>query len=389
MTESHWLEIDLRRLDENLTALRRMLEPPRQGVAGARFCGVVKANAYGLGAVPIAQRLAQRGADMLAVYSAEQAAELVQAGIVKPILVLGVMDELDRTDPLYRAAVTGRLHLSIHSLDQLRKVADIGRTYGASMPVHLHLDTGMSRGGFHADAFAQALAMMPSMRHVRLAGIATHMASSDDHPDFTAEQFHSLETALRDHRARIGENVIIHAANTFTMLRHRRYHCGMVRVGIGLCGFGAEVMSGGPLIDNLQPLRHVVRWCSRLVHVARYRAGCSVGYNQTCRLERDSVLGVVPVGYGDGYKLALSGKGCVAIPPLSSAAPILGRVNMDQIVVDLTDLAAGANTGTLVELYSHDPASPCSVPRLAALAGSQCYDMLTGLNPRIPRHYVR
>jgi alanine racemase len=143
----------------------------------------------------------------------------------------------------------------------------------------------------------------------------------------------------------------------------------------------------------------ILRWRSRVIHLQEYAEGTPVGYGSTHLLARDSVLGLVPVGYADGYPRALSNQSVVALPectlegkPLT--APVLGLVNMDQIVIDLTDTPAGcappstSGGGTLVELISDDPASPCALPRLAELAGTNTYEMLCGLSPRLARKYV-
>jgi alanine racemase len=156
-------------------------------------------------------------------------------------------------------------------------------------------------------------------------------------------------------------------------------------VGLGLYGYGDE---GTPSASKLQP---VVRWLSRVVHVQEHAAGTPVGYNSTHKLTRDSLLGLVPAGYADGYDRSLGNQSVVGLPECSADgkpvhAPVLGRVNMDQIVIDLTDAPAGC--GTLVELVSDNPASPCAMPRLAELAKTNTYELLCRLSPRLPRRYV-
>ena len=393
MAPSNWLEIDLRYLDRNVASFRSILagggDDPAP--AAARLCAVVKADAYGTGAVSVARRLVSLGVEMLAVYNADQGRQLVEAGIDQPLLVLGPMIEIDRDDPLYAACSAGQLHLAIHSPEDLDQADALGRACACRIPIHPHLDTGMTRGGVAIEDFGRLLERVRMLFHVELVGLWTHMASSDDEPAFTEEQCRRFDEAVAANRQLIGDNVIVHIANTFTTLRGRRYHRDMVRIGLGLYGFGPELLAPGPLAPGVQPLAPVARWCSRIAHVHRWPKGAGVGYNQTFHLERDSVLGVVPVGYADGYHLSLSNKGIVALPELAGAdqhasAPLLGKVNMDQIVIDLTDLS-GAQVGSLVEIYSNDPTSPAAVPALAQLAGSHPYDMLTAVSTRVPRRY--
>jgi len=383
-TEHSWVEVDLKALDHNLQVFGDLIGPDQRTI----ICGVVKADAYGHGAGAIAQRLVANGVELLAVYDTRQARELMQSGYAGPILIMGVFDELERGELLYRAAVTDRLDITIHSLDQLEKVAAIGQSLGCRLRVHLFLDTGMSRGGLSDQQFAKALPVVTGCRHLTLAGIATHMASSDDDPSFTEKQHACLQRVLHDHAAQLDQHVAVHIANTLTALRDRRYHCDMLRIGLGLYGFGEQLMEGGVSIDHVLPLKPIARWCSRVVHVRNFPRGAGVGYNQTCHLTRDSVLGIVPVGYADGYHLVLGNRAHVRLSDYSTDAAVMGSVNMDQIVIDLTDTPQ-IQMGDEVELYSNDLAAKSSVPALAALAQSNCYEMLTNIKPHIPRRYLR
>src|SRR5690606_8728684 len=176
------------------------------------------------------------------------------------------------------------------------------------------------------------------------------------------------------------------------MLRDRRYHCEMVRPGLGILGYGWDMLADGPIVAEAPQLEHAVRWLSRVVHVQSYPRWASVGYGGTHKLKRESILGVVPVGYGDGYPLSLSNQGVVRVLPRDVRlgvlyAKVLGRVNMDQLVIDLTELAVedlGKLMGATVELIASDPEAENALPRLAAMAGSSCYEMLCRLAPHIP-----
>ncbi|MEE9212857.1 MAG: alanine racemase [Phycisphaeraceae bacterium] len=399
-TDNSFLQISLTRLDHNLDAIRHTIRrPDRFSDTQPMVCGVIKSNAYGLGAVPIAKRLADRGIDMLAVYSVREAEQLIHNAVTCPILLLMPLRDLGRNDPLYRTATAGRLHLSIHDAEQLNQVNHFGRVLDLKMPVHLYYDTGMSRSGLNRQELADALARMPELPHVQLAGLFTHLATADNDETFTNEQLEMFDHALAEHNDQLPDSAVVHVGNTFATLRDRRYHRDMVRVGLGLFGYGPDLLTGGSLIANAEPLLPIVRWVSRINHVQKYPKGTPVSYGATYRLQRDSVLGVVPVGYGNGYPLSLSNRGRVGLPDLRTGpqhitANVLGRVTMDQIVIDLTDALGSADPtpvrlmNSTVELISDDPTSPCALPRLAEAAGSHCYEMLCRLSPDLPRHYL-
>jgi len=410
MNHSSRVEINLARLDANLAAFRDLIHNEHRFIdRQTMICVAVKANAYGLGAVPIAKRLVARGVDMLAVYSPQQAEELVRHAVNCPILLLMPLRALSRSDALYRHAAAGLLHLSIHDAKQIAQVNQFGQMLGLKVPVHLYFDTGMSRSGLDREAMVDMLAALPELRHVRLTGIYTHFATADTDEGFLARQYEQLEMLLSDCAEMIGSEVMIHTANTFAALRNRAYHRDMVRIGLGVYGYGPDLLEGGSIMAETPTLEHTVRWISRVVQVARYPQDATVGYNATHRLRRDSVLGIVPVGYGDGYPVALSNKGITCLPqfrtgPVHAAAPVLGRVSMDQMVIDLTDVAATveANHGRRiddadplsqllhaeVELISDDPTSPCSLPALARAAGTSCYELLCRISPHVPRTYL-
>ena len=401
MTHPSWLEINLSGLDANLAALRQIVG------ASVKVCCVLKANAYGLGAVRIAKHLVGQKADMLAVYNYEEVLELAETGIDRPILMLMPLREWPGNSDLDRLIVSGRLHLTIHDLQQLAQVDRIGRRLGCPIPVHLYLDTGMSRSGMNAVQMSTALDQVESMGHARLVGIYTHLATADCDVDFARRQVDQFDRFMVRHQARIPPAVVNHVANTFATLRGRRYHQAMVRVGLGLFGYGMNQLQGPPVIAEGSVLRPIVRWLSSIVHIQHYPSGSPVGYGCTHHLSRDSVLGIVPVGYGHGYPLALGNRASVRLVSgdgqCKVTAPVVGRVSMDQIVIDLTRHPAGPSMtqehavpwpdgfepriGSRVELISDDPKSPCSLPSVAQQAGSSCHELLCRLSPRLPRRW--
>jgi alanine racemase len=392
MPPTSTIEINLGAIDHNMRLLRQVVG------RGCRLCPVVKADAYGLGATRVGRRLEQAGADMFAVYSPDQAAELIAAAISASILVLMPVRDIPRAGELYRALICGRLHLAVADADHLDALTGLADRYGVRINLHVEVDCGLGRGGC---APGDAAAMFDRIRgHPRLtlAGLFTHFSSADGDVALTDAQMAELEPLL----AAAGDRCIVHTASTFSLFRHRRFHHGMVRVGMAWVGYARELMKGRPIMAEAAELRPSVTWTSQLIQVKHLPAGSTVGYGRTWRAERDSVIGLVPVGYADGYPHALSGSRerrdparVAVLGPTGQRhhAPVVGAVNMDQISIDLTDAvassgAAAVGVGAGIELISPDPSAPNHLVTLARQAGTLPHDLLCGLSPRLRRVYV-
>jgi len=384
MPHSSTVHIDLGRLAANTRAWRALLaetaaQPPK-------LCAIVKADAYGLGAVTIAAAMEAEGVDMLAVYSLEQALPLLGAGVTTPLLVLMPTHHLPDEPPLADALRRGQMHWSIDAADVLVALSQAIESTGGTLHAHLNLDTGMSRGGMDATTFGGVLAQCRSLPAVRVAGVYTHFASPIVDFDYMQQQLAAFDDALARHADDIPADALVHTAGTCAALRSRQTHRDMVRVGLGLYGYGPQLLPAGTLLDSGIDLQPIVRWTSRIVHIQRLARGRTVGYKRMHQLRRDSVLGLVPVGHGDGYPVALSDNSVVELAG-GRSAPLLGMVNMDQIIVDLTD-AGDTAVGDEVTLLSDRPDSPCHPAELARRAKTNVYEMLCRLCARLPRCYV-
>ena len=397
MTPASWIEVSLTQLRANLAGFRAMLaagQRTRGDDAPATICGVVKADAFGVGVEPVAQCLSDAGIDMLAVYSPEQAAPFAEMELRCPILLLMPTLGLSLSPALESLAKRQSLHVTIHHESQLHDVNSVGEKLGCRIPVHLMIDTGMSRAGLNATQFTHLVSFSQSLRNVRLAGVFTHMASPDSDAPFTREQAARFDRAVEACIDRLPQDVVLHVANTFATLTDHAHHREMIRVGLGLYGYGPESLQPDCVLEHSDQIKPIVRWLSRIVHVQRYAAGTPVGYNSTHRLTRESVLGLVPVGYADGYPRSLSNLGVVELPEIHTHARpsicrVLGRVNMDQIVIDLTDAPSpDSRLGALVEIYSNRLDSACAMHKLASLAQTNCYELLCRLSPRTARIYT-
>ena len=396
IVSASWVEVDLAAFDHNIKSLKKMTQ---RGENVSRVCGVVKKDAYGMGADVMAHRLLRLGCEMLAVYNPQEALELVKCGIKSPILLFLPITELGRTDPLYRAVSIEQLHLTVHNDLQLKAINQIGRTYGVNIPIHIMLDTGMSRGGVSLEEFDKMVSDLPQYSNVRLAGVYSHMATADDNQEFLDTQYQNFSDAVERNKEKLPKDVILHIGNTCATLRDHKYQFDMIRPGIGMWGYGYEFLEPGLELQDTDGLKHTVTWLSSVAMVQRMPKGSKVGYSSTATLERDSVLAVVPIGYGDGYPLALSNKGMIRLHPRDERfpvfdVPVVGRVNMDQISIDLTDVMAGCDcepevlVDSVVEIYSADPQAPNSVPNTSKMIGSHPWELMCRIATNVVRKYV-
>lgn len=392
MPPTSTVEIDLTRLDHNIARIREIIGP------AVRLCCVLKADGYGLGATRIVQRMEAIGVDMLAVYTPDQAAQLVTAGICRtPVLVFMPLDGLDRTDPLYRSLISGRLHCVVHDEVHLERLSRLGLRYGCSVPVHVEIDTGMSRGGITP---AQAVSVLHTIRqnpHVRLAGLLTHYANADNGCQTTLEQLDEFRSFLDEHATLLPSDCVVHSAGTHAMLRFPATHQQMVRIGLAWAGFVPDSVRPSdshdppPEPDSEPRFLPIARWRSSIVHVKQIEIGTPVGYGWTWKARRPTRIGLVPVGYADGYPVTLSNKAFVMVRTLDNQwypAPVIGRVSMDQMTIDLTDFEPDRIIlGSDVELYACEQDVPNGLPQLAKQSETIIYELLCRLSPRIPRVY--
>ena len=390
-----YLEIDLAAISENLRVFRGLCANAGAG-PGARVCGVVKKNAYGHGAVTVAHRLVKSGCDLLGVFSPAEAEELGAGAVTAPLLLLYPLRHLTRNEGAFRAAVAGRLELTVQDVEQVGQLDEIGRTYAMELPVHLYVDTGMSRAGLRPDELPAVLEQIRATRFLKLAGIMSHLSTADDDPERAAEQAAAFDAVVHEHAPAWGPDVTVHLANTFGSLRFPGFVKQMIRPGLGLYGVGVDGLEGDAAAAAVS-LRPALRWVSRVISAAAYPRGAAVGYGATHKLRKQSVLGLVPVGYGDGYPLALSNRASVRVRHGEAwyDAPVRGRVNMDQISVDLTALAKAAGAaptdlrGLEVEVYAREADAPNTVSRLADLAKTHAYELLCRLPREMPRRYLQ
>lgn len=365
-----WVEINTKAIRANYRAFRKVI--PKN----VRMLGVVKSNAYGHNLTEFAHELEKLGIDMLAVDSLVEALALRKAKIKTPILVLGY------TLPAMFAKAGGKnIHLTVSSQDSLR--AFLKSDSAKKIPIHIKVDTGMHRQGFLESEIPQVLKLL-ARGNARVAGLYTHFASAKDRNDhtFTRMQIASFErwhTAFLD----AGYSLIAHASATGGILGFSQAHFDMVRVGAGLYGLwtARELVRAFGKEFSLKP---VLSWKTIVSETKEIPFGVGIGYDLTYRVQRPSRIAVCPVGYWHGYPRALSNVAEVLVH--GKRAQVLGRISMDMIVIDITNIPR-VKTGDEVVLIGRSGREEISAAELAERAGTTAYEILTRLNPLMKRIY--
>ena len=362
-------EIALDHLEANYRAIRERL--------GARaVLGVVKANAYGHGAVPVARCLQSAGIEHLAVALLEEAVELRQSGITVPILVMGALEPVQMRD-VARWEITPALF----RLDQMEALEACAAALGRTLPFHLKVDTGMGRLGVPWRELPGFLDALGRRSHLELQGLFTHLACADDpdHP-LTALQMERFEESLDRARGKGHTPRLSHLANSAAVLARPPAWLQAVRPGLLLYGYHPS-----SLLPRL-PLRPVLRFATRIVLLKTLAAGDSIGYGATFSPARGARIATVAAGYDDGVPRSLSNRGHFLVH--GRRVPIVGRVSMDLTTLDVSE-APEAGVGDEAVFIGEQGASYQGADQVAAEAGTISWEILCGIGWRVPRVYRR
>ena len=365
-----WAEIDLDAIEYNVQSMKRFVGESVEVFA------VVKANAYGHGAVPVAQAAVRAGAERLAVHRTIEGLELRKAGLQAPILVMGYTP-VDGA----RLAVEARLTPSVISLEFARELAEQARLAGIRAPYHVKVDTGMSRNGLLPEEvlpFVQAANALPGLL---LEGLFTQFATADETDrSFVYQQLSVFNQVLADLRQAGFEIPLVHTANSAAIALPET-HFGAVRPGLALYGLPPSTEWPAPF-----DLRPALSLKSRVVRVRDLKPGSSISYGRTSITDRSLRAALAPIGYGDGYPRVFSNCGSVLIR--GQRAPVLGRVCMDQVIVDVSHIP-GVSMEDEVVIIGKQGNETTSVLDLAEQAGTIQNEILTGLSQRVARLYLR
>jgi alanine racemase len=372
-----WVDVDLDALEHNLAEIRRRL-----GGSETRVMAVVKADAYGHGAVGVSRALEAAEVDWLGVALLEEGAEVRRAGVRLPILVLGTA----RPEKIALYARYG-LTPTLSSLAELRRWSEWTARRREPQPVHLKVDTGMSRLGVSMDEVPGALEILRGSRGLRLAGLLSHFGDADDlespRNPAQGERFTSVLALLTPEER---EGILIHMANSAAALHRPESRYALVRMGIAIYGLDPAERPDHPLpAPQRTDLRPVMSVRARIVQLREVPAGTALSYGGRTVTRRRSRIAVVPVGYADGYAWRLTGKAEALVR--GRRVPVAGSVTMDMTLLDVTE--AGAGLGDEVVLLGRQEDEEITAAELAAHAGTISWEILCHLGLRLPRRYVR
>lgn len=360
-----YIQVDLSAIAHNTRLLKR------ETADGQHMLAVVKANAYGHGIVKVARIVLENGADHLGVAIPEEGETLRQAGVKAPILVLGGVNERGAA-----ASVQNDLIQTVFDPERVYMLEKAAAAQGKAARVHLKIDSGMGRIGVRSrDEVLAILQAIENCPHVELTGAFTHFADADGESEsYTLMQMARFEKLV----ALLPQGIIIHAAASAAAARFANARYDMVRQGISLYGCKA----GSSVLD----VRPALSWHTEIVYVKTIPAGESVSYGCTFTAQQETRIATLPVGYGDGYSRSLSGKAEVLIA--GKRCPVLGRVCMDQIMVDVTALdAEDAAIGAPAVLLGAQGDECITADEMADWAGTISYEMLMAATARVPVQY--
>ena len=363
-----WAEVDLAAIAHNVREVKRWLGPD------IHLLPIVKANAYGHGAVEVARAVLKAGADALGVARVEEGVQLRMARVHAPILIMG-------HTPIWEAeeVVAHALTPTVNSLELAQELSRIAERRMVSLPVQIKVDTGLIRYGSLPDEAIELAQALHDVANLNLEGVYTHFACGEDEdPNYTREQLQRFQAVVHTLRSRGIEFRFQHAGHV-TNVGMPDLQLNMVRIGLAVYG-----LSPAPNMAAEMELRPAMSLKSRLVRIASIPAGQSVGYARTFEAGRDSRIGTVPIGYGDGLDWRLQNKGCALIR--GQRVPMVGRVSMDNITIDLTDVEAELDDEVL--LLGCQGGEGITAEEIAALSGTISYDVPCSITARVPRVYV-
>jgi alanine racemase len=361
-----WAEVNLGNLGYNFRQIKKHLNPETLVMV------TVKADAYGHGLLPVAKRLVREGVDFLGVASIDEGIKLRESGIIKPILILGIILKEDIA-PVFKYNLTP----TVCDLDLARALNNKAKSLGRSINIHIKVDTGMGRiGVLHQDAFV-LVRKISAFKHLNLEGLFTHFAFADVDQDFTLHQARLLEGLVNKLKQEGIHIALIHAANSMGVIDCKNAHFNMVRPGLVIYGLYPK--------QNLKiHLKPVLSLKTRVVYAKNVPAGYGVSYGHAYITKKSSKIVTLPIGYGDGYPRNLSNIAPVLIR--GRRFKVSGRICMDQIMVDVGRVPVGV--GEEVVLIGKQLRNTVSAEELASKSGTIPYEIACGLGSRIPRVYI-
>jgi alanine racemase len=365
----------------NLSAIKQNFKLIKSRTT-ADVLAVVKADAYGHGLIPVSKALEEAGADWFGTALLEEAINLRKAGILKPII-----SWLTPLGEDFKSAIDLDIDLGIPSIDLLNEVIKAATLTGKTARIHLEIDTGMSRGGVLSewDQLIKSVLAGVNLKQLKVIGIWSHFARADE-PDelMNQEQLSLFEEKVNQAKAAGVGAQFVHIANSAALFTNKSAHKNIIRSGIALFGLSPDVKTIGD--SSSLGLKPAMKLKAKLNLVKEVKTGSSVGYGGTAVLGSDTKLGVVALGYADGIPRNTNNLAGVFVA--KKRAPIIGRVSMDQFVVDL-GISSTAKTGDEVIVFGDGSGGEYTVDEWAKAANTINYEIITRIGPRVPRIYSR
>jgi alanine racemase len=365
----------------NLSAIKQNFKAIKSRTT-ADVLAVVKADAYGHGLIPVSKALEEAGADWFGTALLEEAINLRKAGILKPII-----SWLTPLGEDFKSAIDLDIDLGIPSLDLLNEVIKTASSTGKTARIHLEIDTGMSRSGVLSewDQLIKSVLVGVNLKQLKVIGIWSHFARADEPDELMNQEQLSLFEEKVNQAKDAGINAqFVHIANSAALFTNKSAHKNIIRSGIALFGLSPDVKTIGD--SSSLGLKPAMKLKAKLNLVKEVKAGASVGYGGTVVLKSDTKLGVVALGYADGIPRNTNNLAGVFVD--KKRAPIIGRVSMDQFVVDL-GITSSAKTGDEVIVFGDGSDGEYTVDEWAKAANTINYEIITRIGPRVPRIYPR
>ena len=348
----------------------------------ADVLAVVKADAYGHGLIPVSKALEEAGADWFGTALLEEAINLRKAGILKPII-----SWLTPLGEDFKSAIDLDIDLGIPSIDLLDEVIKAASLTGKAARIHLEIDTGMSRGGVLSewDQLIKSVLVGVNLKQLKVIGIWSHFARADEPAELmNQEQLSLFEEKVNQAKTAGIDAQFIHIANSAALFTNKSTHKNIIRSGIALFGLSPDIKTIGD--SSSLGLKPAMKLKAKLNLVKEVKAGSSVGYGGTAVLKSDTKLGVITLGYADGIPRNTNNLAGVFVD--KKRAPMIGRVSMDQFVVDL-GITSNAKTGDEVIVFGDGSGDEYTVDEWAKAANTINYEIITRIGPRVPRIYPR
>lgn len=367
-----WAEVNLDNIINNIREIKK-------NINGEEIIAVVKANAYGHGAIDIAPILLENGADRLAVAMLSEALELREAGIKVPILILGYTDVT-----FAEMLINNDIEQTVYSLDYAKELSKKAEALGKIAKIHIAVDTGMGRIGFlPSKKSVEEVVEISKLHNLNITGVFTHFSNADEEDkSYAHNQINKFNLFIKDLEEREINLGIKHISNSASIIDIEDAHYNAIRPGIILYGYyPSEYINK----EKLKLMPALSLKC-QVIHVKELKKGEYIGYGRTFRTERDSIIATLPIGYADGYIRGLYKKANVIVN--GKLAPVVGRICMDQCMVDITDVGP-VKVGDEVILLGEDNGLKNNADDMAKLLDTINYEILCMIGRRVPRVYIK